>query len=51
MFKEDEDLAMIKQNLDFSNSEKMIELMETVLNNHSDILNKSEIKIIKKQLK
>jgi hypothetical protein len=51
LFKEDEDLSMIKQNLDFSNSDQIIDLMGKVLKDHSDILNPSEIKVIKKQLR
>lgn len=51
LFKEDEDLQMIKQNLDFSDSSQMVELMEKVLSEHSNVLNQHEIKVIKKQLK
>lgn len=51
LFKEDEDLAMLKQNLDFSDRAHMAELMQKVLEAHADVLTEAEVKVIKKQLK
>ena len=51
VFKEDEDINMIKQNIDFSNCKKVIKFMKNVIQNNLNILVDHEIKTIKKQIK